>query len=190
LAPDGDLIVLDGRNLVVRRIDAVTRVVSNVHARNGLTSTAAAVVYGRDGRYYVADNNLNQIVRFTAAGARSVFAGDGELGSDDGAAATASFCATFGANMAFDAAGYLYVADNERIRRIDSGGRVSSVAGQPGVYAPALGTAFQSAGNYGTASFSRIAGLAFRPDGDLLVTDTGAHVAGNEVVRRISQPPP
>jgi hypothetical protein len=61
LAPDGDLIVLDGRNLVVRRIDAVTRVVSNVHARNGLTSTAAAVAYGRDGRYYVADNNLNQI---------------------------------------------------------------------------------------------------------------------------------
>jgi len=190
LAPDGDLIALDGRNLVVRRIDAETGAVSNVHARNILSSVATAVGYGRDGHYYISDNNLNKIVRVTAAGVSSIFAGDGNVDVDDGPAGTASFGGTFGAGLAFDAAGYLYVADNERVRRIDSGGRVSTVAGQPGVYTSALGTTFQSAGDYGTAAFARLAGLAFQPDGDLLVTDTGAHVSGTEVVRRVSQPTP
>jgi serine/threonine-protein kinase len=70
------------------------------------------------GNRYVADTYGHRILRITPGGDTSVFAGTGETGDQDGAAAAASF--SLPAGLAFDASGALYVADmgNRKIRKI------------------------------------------------------------------------
>jgi sugar lactone lactonase YvrE len=78
-----------------------------------------------------------RIVRVSPAGVLSVIAGTGRCGfsGDGGPAAAAQLDNPSG--LAFDSAGNLYVADsnNQRIRRIDRNGTISTVAGTgtPGV---------------------------------------------------------
>src|SRR5262249_30410839 len=68
----------------------------------------------------------------TPEGTISTFAGDGTAGSggDDGPAASAQFVVPV--DLSADSSGNLFVADqgNYRIRKIDAGGTVSSVAGK------------------------------------------------------------
>ena len=97
----------------------------------------------------------------------------GAFGSADGPAATATFTSLLG--VTHDAAGNLYVTDNQTIRRIAaSDGTVSTLAGLAGVSGNANGT-----GN--AARFSSPHQIALGPDGDLYV----AEQAGN-AIRRVT----
>jgi len=95
-------------------------------------------------------------------------AGLGDAGHRDGLPVEALFDGPAAVAAARD--GALYVADsrNHAIRMISPTGRVSTVAGRPGVsgYADGVGV---------HARFSAPAGAARRPDGTLLVADTGNH---------------
>ena len=97
------------------------------------------------GNVYVADEYNNKIRKVTNTGVVSTLAGDGTMGSADGAAATASFNAPWGITVS--PAGDVFVGDgnNFTIRKI-SGGVVSTFAGQnamPGfVNGPALQATF------------------------------------------------
>jgi sugar lactone lactonase YvrE len=73
------------------------------------------------GNRFVADTHGHRILKITPAGQKSVVAGTGENGAQDGAAASASFSLPTG--LAFDASGALFVADmgNRRIRKITFG---------------------------------------------------------------------
>ena len=97
----------------------------------------------------------------------------GAFGSANGPAATATFTSLLG--VTHDAAGNLYVTDNQMIRRIAaSDGTVSTLAGLAGISGNADGT-----GN--AARFSSPHQIALGPDGDLYV----AEQAGN-VIRRVT----
>lgn len=90
----------------------------------------------------------------------TTLAGDGARGHVDGAAARARFSDPFA--LAIDPNGVLYVADagdTNRIRKIDTDGRVTTLPG-----------------NFDTPS-----GLAIAPTGDIIVADTGANA-----IRKIS----
>jgi len=95
-------------------------------------------------------------------------AGRGEAGDRDGAAMDALFDGP--AAIAVARGGAVYVADsrNHAIRMISPGGRVSTVAGAPGMsgYADGLGA---------EARFSAPAGVAAGPGGSVFVADTGNH---------------
>ena len=97
-------------------------------------------------------------------GVRTV-AGSGEPGRADGAWSAARFSDPFG--VAVDRDGHVFVADagdNNAIRRVSPDGRVSVFCG---------GREGFGDGDAASATFRTPSGLAFLPDGRLVVADTG-----------------
>lgn len=83
------------------------------------------------GNLYVADTGNNRVRRIDPQGVVTTVAGSGEVGfeGDGGPALLASFDSLSG--LAFDGQGNLYIADtgNNRIRKVDTQGIVTTVAG-------------------------------------------------------------
>ncbi|SDY26951.1 Sugar lactone lactonase YvrE [Collimonas sp. OK242] len=92
-----------------------------------------------NGNLYLADGPNNRIVKFTATGVMSVFAGSGTSGGGDGIGTAATL--NNPTDLAIDANGNLYFTDSSTnqgkstIRKITADGTVSSIAtlGQPGI---------------------------------------------------------
>src|SRR5262245_46804130 len=129
-----------------------------------------------DGSLYISDIATNQVLKLTAGGQLSVFAGTGAGGfaGDSGPATGASLFAPHG--LAFDAEGRLLIADtfNHRIRRVERTGVITTIAG--------TGTAGY-AGDGGPASAAALNGpqdVAVDREGRILIAD-----AYNAVIRRI-----
>ena len=185
----GNLYVADAGNQRLRRID-LTGTVELVagtgergysgdggHAARARFDSPAGVAVDAVGNVYVADFGNRRIRRIDSTGVVTTFAGAGEGGdSGDGGAATEARL-DGPASVTSDAAGNVLVAGpaNHRIRRIDTVGTISTLAG--------TGEAFDRAdgGRAALARFSHeLGGVSTDADGNLYVAD-----AGNHVVRRI-----
>ena len=129
------------------------------------------------GNLFVSDSYNHTIRKVTSAGDVTTWAGaPGQDGCVDGDRLSARFAKP--AELAFDAHGNLFVADsfNHVIRRISTNGIVSTITGHAGQRGTADGI-------NGQARLFNPYGLAFRPDGSLLLAD-----AYNEVIREIFVP--
>ena len=124
------------------------------------------------GNLYIADT-LNHRIRKvdTATGNISTVAGTGSPGSggDGGAATSATLNRPFG--VALDSSGNLYIADaaNHRIRKVDTSGNISTVAGTGTQSDSGDGGAATSA----TLSFPQ--GVALDSSGNLYIADYFSH---------------
>jgi DNA-binding beta-propeller fold protein YncE len=166
----------------------VTSVTVTESPGTGTVSTIASLPDGRDtitvdssGNLYVADGGNNKILIVNTAGVVSPYAGTGQKGSTNGPKASAQFDNPRG--LAFDSAGNLYVADlgNNKIRKIDTNGVVSTYAGSGG-YGAADGT-------WSVATFRYPRGLAVDSAGNVYVADTNNHCIrkiDNTVNRNVS----
>jgi sugar lactone lactonase YvrE len=89
------------------------------------------VAMDRKGNIYIADRENNRVQKISRSGVVTTFAGTGAAGfsGDRGPAATATLDKPVG--LAFDSAGNLYIADqgNNRIRRVDKHGIITTFAG-------------------------------------------------------------
>lgn len=115
------------------------------------------------GNVYVADRGNHRIRKVDSTGKVTTFAGSGVKGYKDGLRTTAQFHSP--EDIAFDSSGNLYVSDfhNNRIRKIDPSGNVTTIAGN---------------GNYGykngvgiKAEFNRPEGIAVDKKGNIYVVD-------------------
>jgi sugar lactone lactonase YvrE len=139
----GSFYIADTSNFRVRRVD-FTGIITTVAGSgvpfflgNGGAATSAqlsllsGVAVGGLGDLYIADTFNNMIRRVDSAGVITTVAGTGAYGfsGDGGAATSAQLAYPFG--VAVDGLGSLYIADgfNHRIRKVDSAGVITTVAG-------------------------------------------------------------
>ncbi|MCX6594231.1 MAG: putative Ig domain-containing protein [Acidobacteria bacterium] len=184
----GNLYVPDlGNHIVVRitpagALTVVAGTGASGYSGDGGPATAAMLafpswvaVHPVTGDLYIADLG-NRRIRKVAAGVITTVAGTGSVGfsGDDGPAVEAQISSPGG--MAFDASGNLYFADsgNQRVRRIDPSGVITTIAGSASV-------------GYGGDGGPATSALLNSPS-DVDVIGTTIYVAdsGNNRVRQIS----
>jgi sugar lactone lactonase YvrE len=131
----GNLFIADGVNSVIRKIDSAGTITTflTVFSYPGGAEAARAVALAMDagGNLYASDG-LSAIWKITPSGSTTIVAGViFNLGyNGDGIPATQAWLfLPFG--IALDQAGNLYIDDwlNQRIRKVDTGGIISTVAG-------------------------------------------------------------
>jgi hypothetical protein len=136
----GELYIADYNNNRVRRMNAsgiVTTVAgtgTNGFSGDGGAATNASIgpPYGlaldSAGNFYIADNNNNRVRKVDTSGIITTVAGGGS-GGDGGAATNADLYGPTG--VCLDAAGNLYIATSEysTIRKVDTNGIITTVAG-------------------------------------------------------------
>ena len=177
--PDGGFLIPDTNNHRVRRVSAsgiITTVagtgVQGFSGDGGQATSAQlsmpfAVAPTADGGFLVIDVGNQRIRKVWANGMIDTVAGDGTAGfSGDGGSATDAKLRDPHALVALADGGFL-VADtsNERIRRVDSNGTITTVVGD-GVRG--------DNGDGGTAALARVAapkGVSLTGAGDLLIAD-------------------
>ena len=136
--PSGNLLIVDGHNSAIRRVDAsgnITTVAGNGtrgFSRDGGLATSSSldggaydVAVDRGGNMFIAQSN--RIRRVDArTGIITTFAGNGEadFSGDGGLATSASLNISSG--VAVDDIGNIFIADylNQRIRRVDASTRI------------------------------------------------------------------
>ena len=179
--PRGNLYIADRDNGAVRRITrggAITTVAGT--GSPGYAGDAGPAVrarlnqpqgfaFDRSGNLYIADSANNRVRRIDRRGVITTIAGNGRHGysGDGGPAVAARLSDPYG--LAFDANGALYVAEPDEgvVRRIDTKGIITTVAGtgRPGF-----------SGDGGRATKARLNspfGLVFDAAGNLLIADNG-----------------
>ena len=175
----GNLYIADTENQRIRKVDSAG-VISTVagggsSVGDGDAATAAQLSHPRGvalddaGNLYIADSLNDRIRKVNAAGVISTVAGDGTSGfsGDGGVAAAAQL--NFPQGVALDGAGNLYIADrdNGRIRKVDSAGVISTVAG--GGSSVGDGSAATAAQLYS------LYGVALDGAGNLYISNMGNH---------------
>ena len=182
----GNLYIADSENNRIRKVD-VNGVITTVAGGgtsglgDGGPATKAELFIPSDvaldaaGNLYIADSyNGGRIRRVDVSGVITTVAGGGTSGLGDGGPATNAGLGPAG--VALDAAGNLYIADlgNDRIRKVDVAGIITTIAGN------------------GTLGFSGDGGPAISAELNLpfgVATDAAGNVyiadAGNNVIRRV-----
>ena len=211
--PQGNLYVTEWQGHTVLRIGAngtVTTIAGTGvagFAGDGGPAAAAqlygpsAVAVAGDGSIYIADSGNNRVRRVAPDGTITTIAGSGasignilqppsflkcEFSGDGGLATDAKLCDP--AQLVFDGAGSLYVADfgNARVRLISPQGIIATVAGSgqripPGLtgdplfYSPANPFSSGDGGPAIHATFNRLGGAIVDAAGNLYVSDAGGN---------------
>ena len=187
----GNLFIADRSHQRIRKVDTngtITTVAGNgsygfsgdgASATNASLSGPCGVAFDALGNLYIADSGNNRVRVVDTNGIITTVAGNGSSShsGDGGAATNASLGGPDG--VAFDVFGDLYIADynNNRIRKVDPRGIITTVAGS--------GIAGYS-GDGATATNANLqhpAGVASDAFGNLYITDTG-----NNRIRKVLPP--
>lgn len=167
----GNLYVADYANSKIRKIDPsgnVTTLPGRVPAWNHPTGPNTDFGLPQDvavdalGNIYVAEVNACAISKISNNGVVTLIAGGNAPGFSDGTGTSASFYWPSGVDI--DASGNIWVADsrNSRIRKINSAGVVTTIAGSSIGYADGTGT---------SALFNLPYSIRLDATGNLLVAD-------------------
>jgi hypothetical protein len=149
----------------------------NIAATSAQLSAPYDVITDTSGNVYISDTNNNRVRKVSASGIITTIAGTGtaSFGGDGGAATSAYINGAIQISM--DTSGNLYIADqsNHRIRKVNSSGIISTIAGNgvngySGDGGPAL-----------NAEMKNVEGVVTDPSGNVYIGD-----GGNSVLRKIT----
>ena len=193
----GNIFIADADNNRIRKVNT-SGVISTI-AGNGIggysgdggpatsasLSTPIGVAVDGLGNIYIADFVNNRIRKVDTSGVISTIAGNGDLGysGDGGPATSASLRNPIG--IAVDALGNIYIADhaNVRIRKVDTNGVISTIAGNGNWSYSGDGGAATNASLWNPTGVTVDAlGNIFIADGNIRKVDTSgviSTVAGN-----------
>ena len=194
----GNLFIADTYNRRIRKVDSAG-VISTVAGTGEFTfgggdrgdggpavdaqlATPSGMALDGAGNLFIADTYNNRIRKVDSAGVISTIAGSGETGliggggfsGDGGPAVEAELYNPH--SVALDGAGNLFIADtyNHRIRKVDSAGVISTVAGSG--EAGFFGSWFSGDGGPATAArLNGAKGVAVDGAGNLFIADNGNH---------------
>ena len=179
----GNLYIADSSNHRIRKVDSsgtITKIAGTVGG--GFSGDGAAAVnaqinfpYGvaldGSGNLYIADSTNNRIRKVDSTGTITTVAGTGVGGfsGDGGPAVNAQLNFPYG--VALDGAGNLYIVDayNHRIRKVDSSGTITTVAGTGASGFSGDGAAAVN------AQLNLPFGVALDGSGNLYIADTYNH---------------
>jgi len=178
---NNNLFFSDTGNDTVRRVDAITHIITTVAGITGQTTfdgdgQATAVhlnkpyglAFDSNGNLYIADYGDKLVRELTPSGTLTTVAGNyyGSSFMQSGANATSGFL-TGAAWVALDAANNLYISDNSsRVWQVNSSGILNLYAGS--------GNVSTSTGDGGPATSAYLGGpwgIAFDPAGNLYISD-------------------
>lgn len=176
----GAMVVADTYNHTIRKVTATGVVTTlagspgNSGAADGAGAAArfnlpTAVAIDTGGNMYVADAGNFTVRKISPEGNVTTLAGNaGESGIADGNGSSARF--GYPSGVAVDGSGNVYLADstNHVIRKVTSGGNVSTFAGSAGVVG-------MSDGKGGAALFHGPSAVAVDASGSVFVADSGNH---------------
>jgi hypothetical protein len=182
----GDLFIADAGNHTIRKVNSAG-VISTVagsgtqgFSGDGGPATSAqfytpwGVVVDSAGNLYIADRLNSRVRMVNTAGVISTIAGTGVFGQggDGGPATTAELEHPVG--LALDAVGNLYIAEKVRVRKVDTSGVITTVAGDGT-------TGYSGDGGPATsAQLNNASDVALDSTGNLYIAD-----ADNNVVRKV-----
>jgi sugar lactone lactonase YvrE len=148
--------------------DGSLRILKALPAASSALDSPCAVAFDPSGNMYIADTGNNRIRKVDTHGNIFTVAGAGTPGysGDGGPASSAQLNMPQG--VAVDASGILYISDtaNNRVRRVDAGGKITTVAG--------TGASGYS-GDGGSAVLAKLNNPSFisaGPYGNLFIADT------------------
>ncbi len=177
----GNIYIADTNNDRIRKVgknDTITTVVGggtltseNITATSAALATPWDVAVDTSGNIYLTDSNNNRVRKVNSGGLINTIAGTGVYGfaGDGGNATSAQLKAPYGVEL--DGLGNIYISDsyNYRVRKINTLGKISTVAGSAAQgYGGDGGLATLAALNIPTS-------VAIDAIGDLYIADDGNH---------------
>lgn len=173
----GEIVLADFNNHSIRKVDTKGNVstiagdgtpgMTNGNASVARFARPFGVAIDNSGNIFIADYDNNVIRRISTSNIVSTYAGIGQPGFTDGASNSAAFYGPI--DVVTDASGNVYVADlnNHAIRRIDTNGNVTTIAGNgTSGFVNAKGT---------MARFNYPDGLGIDNLGNIIVADLANH---------------
>jgi trimeric autotransporter adhesin len=181
----GNIFIADTNNFAIRRIDAVTGIVTTIAGGNGSGYTGdngqatgaqfkgpTGVAVDLAGDIYVSDSTSAVVRKISTSGIITTFAGGGTPASgngDGGPATSAKLTGPYG--LAVDASGNVYIADQAAslVRMVASNGTISTFAGttkgNSGQGGPAI-----------SAQLNAPRSVAVDASGNVYIADGGANI--------------
>ncbi len=179
---NGNLYICDKENHRIRKVDVsgnITTVAGNGtegsdgdggQAISAQLNTPQGVVIDANGNLYICDDLNNKIRKVTTNGIIATIAGTGEYGfsGDDGLATAAKLKSPV--DIDIDIAGNIFFADDDRIRKIDGNGIITTVAGKQSF------DEFNGDGGLAVdAKFNEPRGVIIDALGNIFITDSSNH---------------
>lgn len=171
-------ICFEGSNLIAQNVTTIAGLPGLSGSANGTGSGARfnfpyGIAIDASDNLYIGDESNHKIRKITPLNIVSTVAGTGGVGYTDGIGLAANFHDPIG--IAVDALGNLFIADfgNNKIRKINSLGIVTTFAG--------TGAVGSTNGNGNLATFNTPIGVAVNVAGDIFVTDRL-----NNLIRKIT----
>jgi NHL repeat-containing protein len=178
----GNIYISDTHNCAIRLVTAATGIITTMaggtcgYAGDNGPANKASLFYpsgialDAEGNLYIADNLSNRVRKVDkSSGMISTVAGNGDpLWESDGVAANSTGLRG-PVGVKFDNHGNLYIAEGNRVRKVNTSGVISTIAGSTGNF-----TNYGSSGDGGLATAALLFGpldLVIDPAGDVYIAD-------------------